>query len=131
MNSQPQSTTEQPQDPTQDLKQTKRVTYLDCLNFIGSICSIAALLMVVLKDVNLIKGLNIMVALVFAFCCLGAVGPKLNACIRKKFTGRSTLICIYMVASLIIVFMSSLLFYGFYCAMEVLELNIVAMVKDL
>lgn len=114
-----------------DSNQPKRASFLDYLNFIGSICSISALLMVVFNDMNWLKGLNIITSLIFTFCCLGALGPMVVTRIKKKVKNKFALICIYMLMAILIVFASSLLFYGFYNLMEMLEINIDAILKDL
>lgn len=113
-------------------KRFRDIVNLDVLNFIGSICSISALLIVVFNDLNWLKGLNIIISLTFAFCCGAALVsvciPSINKMLWKSIWAK---ICAYMAMSIGVLFILTLIFYGFYMVMEYMEHLIIGISKDL
>lgn len=122
----------QTKEITPDSNQSKNASFLDYLNFIGSICSISALLMVVFNDMNWLKGLNIIMGVIFAICVGGMVSPGLLALINRWTSDNiCAKICAYMLFAIGIVFICSFIFYLIYGIMEFLEVLIRGMINSL
>lgn len=114
------------------MQDSKKRLYLDTLNLVGSICSIAALLMVIFNDMNWLKGLNIIVGIVFAFCVGGALSPGLLKLINNWTSDNiCAKICSYIIFAICIVFICSLIFFLIYETMEVIEVLIKGMINSL
>ena len=116
----------------QSPKKFKEVLNLDVLNFIGSICSIAALLIVVFNELNWIKGLNIIVAVIFAFCLggtlLSVMIPWLNKQLWRSVWAK---ISVVMAISVGILFVLSMVFYWFYKLVDNMENLVIEIFKGM
>lgn len=116
----------------QSQKKFKEVFNLDVLNFIGSICSIAALLIVVFNELNWLKGLNIIAAVIFAFCfggtLLSVMIPWINKQLWRSVWAK---ISVVIVISIGIIFVLSLVFYGFYKLVANMEDFVIEIFRDM
>lgn len=122
----------QTKEITPDSNQSKKASFLDYLNFIGSICSISALLMVVFNDMNWLKGLNIIMGVIFAICVGGMVSPGLLALINRWTSDNiCAKICAYMLFAIGMVFICPFIFYLIYETLEFLEVLIKGLINSL
>lgn len=104
---------------------------LDMLNFVGSVCSITALLMVVFKEMNWLKGLNIIVGIVFIFCCGAALLSVLRPWVNQKLGPNIfAIICGNIVMMICLIFILIFIFFGIYEAMDFIETLIIGMVES-
>lgn len=99
--------------------------HLDILNFIGSVSSIAALLIVLFGEVSWLKGLLIVISLVMAFSLTSAIACWLIPIFRILNYSKNPFIniCGIIGGSILVVVIASLLFW--------VTFTIVITVKDL
>lgn len=106
--------------------------YLDTLNFIGSICSITALLIVVFAEMDLIKALMIFISVVAGISLTAALASWIVPLYKRKFPYRNMPINIFatIFGSIIALFFCGLVFNGCYCMAKVLEAFIISLIQS-
>lgn len=107
--------------------------HLEILNFIGSVCSIAALLIVVFGELSWVKGLFIIIAIVMALSLTSA-----NACWaiplfrRINHTNNPYInICGIIGGAIIAVIMTGLFFWGTFVLLKSTEHIITTLVESI
>lgn len=105
--------------------------HLDILNFIGSVCSIAALLIVVFGELSWLKGLFIIISLVMALSLTAAIASWVVPLFRRiNHTNNLFVnICGIIGGSIIAVIMTSFYFWGTFVLLKSTQ-NIVSSLID-
>lgn len=107
--------------------------FLSILNFVGSVCSIAALLIVIFNDISWLKGFNIILSVIWAICLSSAITYFIYPLIRRldKYGNAAFMICTYIAGALLIFLLTAFIFWGFYCILASVEELLEALIKSI
>lgn len=106
---------------------------LEILNFIGSVCSIAALLIVVMSaDMNLQKGFFIIISLIFAFCLVASITSFATHIFKRFHIFQDIFIkvCTIVLGSMLAVVISVIVFWVCYNLLETIFLLVSTLIDS-
>lgn len=98
-------------------------TKLEILNFVGSVCSIAALLITVFTDMNWLKIFFIIVSVTAALCADGALITLAIWFFKKLPAFQNIFVKIYTIilGSMLAVVIAAFVFYWFFSALDMIS----------